>query len=204
MHSSSLLHRSARWRASRAHRAFRIARTGRSRAEPRRQGGGKNVGSPPTISGTPTASVTVGQAYSFRPSASDPDGDRLSFRVRNLPTWARFDGSTGTLNGAPTSSQRRYVLEHRDPRYRWQELGNPAGVLHYRGGTAADDYCHAEQCTDDFRLAREQRHRRPGVHVPADRCRCGRRPLTFSVRGNPSWLSINSTDGTLCGHAGGG
>jgi hypothetical protein len=43
----------------------------------------------------------TGDTYSFRPSASDPDGDTLSFFVTNLPRWANFDSTTGTLSGQP-------------------------------------------------------------------------------------------------------
>jgi hypothetical protein len=57
----------------------------------------------PTISGTPTTSVTVGQSYSFQPTASDPDGDALSYSIANKPDWAAFNGSTGRLSGSPTS-----------------------------------------------------------------------------------------------------
>jgi hypothetical protein len=45
--------------------------------------------------------VTVGDAYSFTPAASDPDGDPLSFTVDAMPGWASFDGGTGTLSGTP-------------------------------------------------------------------------------------------------------
>ena len=45
----------------------------------------------------------AGQAYSFRPSASDPDGDSLTFSITNKPTWAAFSSSTGQLSGTPTS-----------------------------------------------------------------------------------------------------
>lgn len=57
--------------------------------------------SKPTISGTPPASVLEGETYDFRPSASDPDGDRLTFSVSNKPTWASFDSATGRLYGTP-------------------------------------------------------------------------------------------------------
>jgi hypothetical protein len=59
---------------------------------------------PPTISGTPATSVTVGSAYSFRPVASDPDGNTLVFSVQNLPSWAAFSTSTGRLSGTPTAA----------------------------------------------------------------------------------------------------
>jgi hypothetical protein len=56
---------------------------------------------PPTISGTPAASVGITLAYAFQPSASDPDGDALTFRVDNKPAWAAFDTATGRLSGIP-------------------------------------------------------------------------------------------------------
>lgn len=59
---------------------------------------------PPTISGTPAAQVTAGQAYSFRPTASGPSGMALTFSVQNLPPWAAFSTSTGALTGTPSSS----------------------------------------------------------------------------------------------------
>jgi hypothetical protein len=57
--------------------------------------------SPPAISGTPAGSVTQDQAYSFTPSASDSDGDALTFAIVNRPSWANFSSSTGRLNGTP-------------------------------------------------------------------------------------------------------
>jgi hypothetical protein len=60
---------------------------------------------PPTISGTPPTSVTAGTAYSFQPSASDPDGNTLTFSITNRPSWATFSASTGRLQGTPSTSQ---------------------------------------------------------------------------------------------------
>ena len=56
----------------------------------------------PVISGTPGDAVVIGNAYSFTPSASDPDGDTLSFNVQNKPAWANFNGTTGALSGTPS------------------------------------------------------------------------------------------------------
>ncbi len=56
----------------------------------------------PSITGNPTTSVNFGQAYSFTPSASDPDNDQLTFSIQNLPAWASFDSSTGAISGTPT------------------------------------------------------------------------------------------------------
>lgn len=54
---------------------------------------------PPSISGNPPPAVTVGQMYSFTPTASDPDGDPLTFSIQNRPNWASFDTATGELSG---------------------------------------------------------------------------------------------------------
>lgn len=58
----------------------------------------------PTISGTPQVAVAAGTAYRFQPTASDPDGNPLSFSIVNKPAWASFNGATGALTGAPTAA----------------------------------------------------------------------------------------------------
>jgi hypothetical protein len=55
----------------------------------------------PTISGTPLTSINVLTAYSFQPSATDPDGNTLTFSIQNRPAWATFSTSTGRLSGTP-------------------------------------------------------------------------------------------------------
>jgi hypothetical protein len=56
---------------------------------------------PPVIGGVPAGSVTANNNYQFQPTASDADGDKLSFRVTNLPVWASFDASSGRISGMP-------------------------------------------------------------------------------------------------------
>lgn len=58
----------------------------------------------PTISGTPPLSVQAGQPYTFAPTASDADGDALTFSITNKPSWATFSTSTGKLTGTPPAS----------------------------------------------------------------------------------------------------
>lgn len=57
----------------------------------------------PVISGSPPTSAEVGKAYAFRPTASDANGDTLSFGISNRPTWAVFDPATGQVSGTPAS-----------------------------------------------------------------------------------------------------
>jgi hypothetical protein len=60
--------------------------------------------SPPQIQGTPPKNVVAGQRYTFRPKASDADGDPLTFAVANLPHWANFDSASGRISGTPTAA----------------------------------------------------------------------------------------------------
>jgi hypothetical protein len=55
----------------------------------------------PTISGSPPQHIPEGEFYEFLPSASDPDGDDLEFKVARKPAWARFDKASGRLWGTP-------------------------------------------------------------------------------------------------------
>lgn len=66
---------------------------------------GSSSNSAPRISGAPGPSAVAGQSYSFQPSASDPNGDQLTFSVANLPGWATFNASTGRISGTPTAAQ---------------------------------------------------------------------------------------------------
>jgi hypothetical protein len=60
----------------------------------------------PTITGTPSSTVKVGESYSFKPSASDSDvGDTLVFSInQTLPAGLTFNKGTGEISGTPTSS----------------------------------------------------------------------------------------------------
>ena len=74
-------------------------------ASPKDSGADTNGASPsapnsaPTIFGSPNTAILVGDDYSFTASASDADGDSLTFSVLNLPSWATFDTATGRLAG---------------------------------------------------------------------------------------------------------
>ncbi|WP_149980775.1 tandem-95 repeat protein [Pseudoalteromonas rhizosphaerae] len=62
-----------------------------------------NVNDAPTIGGAPTLNVDQDTLYRFTPTASDIDGDSLTFSISNKPSWANFDSSTGQLSGTPSN-----------------------------------------------------------------------------------------------------
>jgi hypothetical protein len=63
-----------------------------------------NVNDAPTISGTPAATVAEDTLYSFTPTATDVDGDTLTFSITNKPDWLTFSPTTGALTGTPNNS----------------------------------------------------------------------------------------------------
>ena len=60
--------------------------------------GGSGGTSGATISGSPSTAATVGQSYSFQPTAT---GAGLTFSIQNKPAWATFNATTGMLSGTP-------------------------------------------------------------------------------------------------------
>jgi hypothetical protein len=60
--------------------------------------------SAPLIQGSPPTAVTVSSSYDFRPTATDADGDAVSFTIANKPAWAAFDPATGRLSGSPAAA----------------------------------------------------------------------------------------------------
>lgn len=55
----------------------------------------------PKISGTPSTALNANSVYSFQPTASDANGDALTFSIANKPSWATFSSTTGKLSGTP-------------------------------------------------------------------------------------------------------
>ena len=58
----------------------------------------------PVISGTPTTTLVAGTAYSFKPTATDANGDILLFSIVNRPDWATFNLAAVQLTGPPPSA----------------------------------------------------------------------------------------------------
>jgi hypothetical protein len=111
---------------------------------------------PPTISGTPLTSVAVGTAYSFQPSAADPDGNTLTFSITNAPSWATFNPATGGLTGTPTAgdvgTSGIIVIAVSDGRVSISLTAFTITVLQAATGTAAVSWVAPTQNTDDTAL----------------------------------------------------
>jgi hypothetical protein len=150
--------------------------------------------SPPAITGTPPSSVAIGTRYSFAPSASDPDGDPLTFRIRNRPNWASFDRNSGRLYGTPaspgtwsgiqisvsdgraTASLPRFTIDVTSVS---QPVANNAPTISGTPMTRVE-----VNQSYDFR---------PTASDPDGD------PLSFSIQNRPAWANFDTTTGRLWG-----
>lgn len=79
----------------------------------------------PILIGSPQTRTEVNQEYSFKPVATDPDGDQLIFSIENKPEWAQFDTGSGQLSGTPTE-----IADHTDIRVSVSD-GDLTASLHF-------------------------------------------------------------------------
>jgi len=149
--------------------------------------------STPTISGTPSTSARVGNAYSFTPSASDADGDRLTFVIYNRPAWATFNTSTGRLSGTPSASHvgtyptvSIRVTDGRAVRLL------PAFTITVSGGTANTPPTISGSPATTV-VAGNAYSFKP---IASD---ANGNTLTFNIQNRPAWASFNASTGQLSG-----
>ena len=146
---------------------------------------------PPAIDGVPDTNVIVGNAYSFTPAASDPDGDLLTFTAQNLPAWAMFNSSTGQISGTPQPGDE----------------GTYANI----SITVSDGSLSAS--LPAFTIVVQAQNSAPTISgTPSSQTTVGLNysftptaadpdgdTLTFSIQNMPGWASFNSSTGELSG-----
>ena len=145
---------------------------------------------PPTISGAPVTTATVGALYEFRPAASDADGDPLSFSVSNKPKWLAFDQRTGRLSGTPAAGDRgvtrTITVNVTDGTYKVALPGFAIAVgsdgVPSIGGVPATAVVEGE-----FYAFVPQASDPEGARV------------TFQVKNKPSWATFTRSNGLLSG-----
>jgi hypothetical protein len=172
-------------------------------------GGGKTSlpvdlpNSPPQIVGTPIGTALVGQLYRFTPSATDADGDTLTFRIENRPDWATFSPSTGRLEGTPPSTAQpvyqRILISVTDGQA-FSEL--PAFDLTVQGGGGGGGGANVAPSISGTPatnvIAGSAYEFTPQAADPEGQ------PVTFTVTGRPSWATFDTATGRLSGTPGNG
>lgn len=144
----------------------------------------------PSISGSPATEATIGQRYAFTPVASDVDGDKVSFVIKNKPSWLTFSYQSGSIAGTPTKA------------------GTYSGIVIY----ALDGKTYKALPTFSITVAAAT-NRAPTISgSPATSGSVGvsysfqpsaadadGNALGFSIQNKPSWASFNTATGALSG-----
>jgi hypothetical protein len=144
----------------------------------------------PTISGTPTTTVTAGTWYYFRPTARDADGNTLTFSIQNKPSWLAFYPATGRLSNTATKATvgtySNIVIRVSDgvssaalPAFSITVTGNKPPVI---SGTPSKSV----QAGSAYAFT-------PTASDPEGKT------LTFSITNKPAWATFSTTTGRLSG-----
>ncbi|TCK60450.1 DUF1566 domain-containing protein [Seleniivibrio woodruffii] len=144
----------------------------------------------PTISGTPATSLYIKTAYSFTPTASDANNDTLTFSIANKPDWATFSTATGALTGTPAEpgTWAGIVITVTDSKSAGVSLAAFDIVVQNHAPTISGTPPSIIQNGDAFSF----------TPTAAD---ADNDTLTFSISGNPAWMSINTSTGEVSGTA---
>jgi hypothetical protein len=150
-----------------------------------------------TLSGTPPASVTIPNTYSFQPVAYDSVKGKLHYAIQNMPAWvAQFNTDTGLLVGRPNAQQ--------------------VGVYNNIRIRVTDSYGYAELAFSVKVLGLPPKNAPPTISgkaptsVPVETAYNftpiaadpERQALTFGINNKPSWVKFNAASGSLSGTPG--
>jgi hypothetical protein len=145
----------------------------------------------PTITGAPRTSVTVGQAYAFTPTASDPDGNTLQFSITGKPSWLNFSATTGRLSGTPTAAavgSSRMTITVTDG-----TLSASLAAFTLQVNAAANLPPIISGSPPTIATVGQAYTFTPTASDPEGAT------LTFSILNKPSWLTFNTNNGQLSG-----
>lgn len=143
----------------------------------------------PVISGTPATSVKVGNWFSFRPKASDADGDALRFSIANKPTWMSFDQMTGAVVGKPKTVGKwsNIVVSVSDGT---TKVSLPAFSVAVYSANSAPTISGAPATSGAVGVAYSFQPTAKDANGDA---------LGFSITNKPSWASFSTSTGRLAG-----
>jgi hypothetical protein len=150
----------------------------------------------PRIWGSPSTTATQGTTYTFRPNASDVNGDALRFSIVNKPRWMWFNTRTGKLSGTPKWAQRNRTFPDIVIKVSDGKATVALRAFSIRVGTSAGTGNRAPTITGT--PASTARVGQPYAFKPTARDADGDR-LTFSVVNKPAWAKFDTVDGTLWG-----
>jgi len=147
----------------------------------------------PSISGSPAGTVVAGSSYSFSPTASDPEGDDLTFFISGKPAWASFDSATGILSGSPTEAHvgayQNIVIRVSDGEF----SDSLAGFAITVSSTSTNSAPLISGTAPSSVNAGSAYSFTPNSSDPDGDS------LSFSASGLPNWASIDNSNGQISG-----
>jgi trimeric autotransporter adhesin len=147
---------------------------------------------PPTISGKPGTSAVVGAAYIFQASASDTEGNTLTFAITGKPSWASFSTSSGQLSGTPAAADlgtsAPIVISVSDGK---ETASLPAFTITVTAAAPPAPSISGTPATHAT-VAKSYMFRPSASDA-------GGTKLTFSILAKPPWASFSATTGQLSG-----
>ena len=157
-----------------------------------------------TVSGSPPVTATVGAAYSFQPTVSDPSGRTVAFKIYNKPSWASFDGTSGHLYGTPGAANvgtyRWVQIEGTDgitnswlPAYTLTVSTSTSGGAATGGGTTTGTKLVITGTPPATATVGATYSFQPSATVPSGET------ASFKVYNKPSWASFSASTGRLYG-----
>jgi hypothetical protein len=154
-----------------------------------------NVNEAPSISGTPATKAVQDTAYSFTPTAADPDADSLTFSISTTPSWASFDTATGALTGTPTSTDvgtttAGIVISVSDG------VAPPVSLPAFDLSVSAGNVAPTISGTPSTTVVEGTSYSFVPTASDADND-----ALTFTITNQPAWASFDTATGALTGTA---
>jgi Putative Ig domain len=155
------------------------------------------VNKPPTLTGTPSTTARVGTAWSFQPTAKDPEGATLKFSISNKPSWLAFNTGNGKLSGTPVASNVGTFGSIRISATDGTSTTSlPAFSLTVSassgGGTSNSAPKISGAPATSVAVGTAYNFQPTATDANND-------TLTFSVSGKPTWVSFSSSTGRLSG-----
>jgi hypothetical protein len=148
---------------------------------------------PPTISGTPPTTATVGTQYTFTPAANDANaGTTLTFSIANKPSWASFSTTTGLLQGTPsaTGTFANVTISVSDG----QASAQLAAFTITVSAAAPSNHAPTISGTPATSVMQGMAYSFAPTASDADND-----TLTFSIANKPTWAQFNTGNGALTG-----
>lgn len=151
-------------------------------------------GKAPTIEGEPPRRVIAGHQWYFQPTANDPEGDKLTYKIRNKPSWATFWSGKGRLFGTPTAADVGWygniVIEVSDGTQTVALQSFQITVNSYNVNNAKPKISGTPRST----IGVNQWYMFRPVATDANG-----HSLSYSIKNKPAWASFNTNTGSLYG-----